>query len=71
MIAVVAILTPRMAKKVDEIRAKQSAGQEDPRCKAVRGPYDLPPLPDFKKADFTEMLTDDDLTDDGEDGSDG
>ena len=54
VIAVVAILTPRMAKKVDEIRAKQSAGPEDPRCKAVRGPYDLPPLPDDEKENDTE-----------------
>ena len=44
VVAVIAILTPRMAKQVDAFREKHSkpAPPEDPRCKAVRGPYDMP-----------------------------
>ena len=44
VIAVIAILTPKLAKKIDEWRAKHEkpAPPEDPRCKAVRGPYDMP-----------------------------
>lgn len=43
-VAVIAVLTPRMAKKIDQFREKHSkpAPPEDPRCKAVRGPYDMP-----------------------------
>lgn len=44
VVAIIAILTPRMAKRVDAFREKHSkpAAPEDPRCKAVRGPYDMP-----------------------------
>ena len=44
VVAVVAVLTPRMAKAIDSFRAKHEkpAAPEDPRCKAVRGPYDMP-----------------------------
>ena len=44
VVAVIAILTPFMAKRVDAFREKHSkpAAPEDPRCKAVRGPYDMP-----------------------------
>ena len=44
VVAVIAILTPKLAKKIDEWRAKHEkpAPTEDPRCKAVRGPYDMP-----------------------------
>lgn len=44
VVAIIAILTPRMAKHVDAFREKHSkpAAPEDPRCKAVRGPYDMP-----------------------------
>ena len=43
-VAVIAVLTPRLAKKVDAFREnhKKEAPPEDPRCKAVRGPYDMP-----------------------------
>lgn len=43
-VAVIAVLTPWMAKKVDAFKEKHSrpAPPEDPRCKAVRGPYDMP-----------------------------
>lgn len=44
VVAVIGILTPWLAKKVDAFRESHSkpAAPEDPRCKAVRGPYDLP-----------------------------
>lgn len=44
VVAVIAILTPRMAKYIDDFRAahEKPAPEEDPRCKAVRGPYDMP-----------------------------
>ncbi len=44
IVAVVTILTPRMAKRVDQFREKHSKpdAPEDPRCKAVKGPYDMP-----------------------------
>lgn len=43
-VAVIAVLTPWLAKKVDALRARYSrpAPPEDPRCKAVKGPYDMP-----------------------------
>lgn len=44
VVAVIAVLTPWLAKKVDAFREAHSkpAVPEDPRCKAVRGPYDMP-----------------------------
>lgn len=44
VVAVIAVLTPWMAKQIDAFREKHSkpAPPEDPRCKAVRGPYDMP-----------------------------
>ena len=47
-VAVIALLTPRMAKALDAWRAKHEkpAAPEDPRCKAVRGPYDMPEPPE-------------------------
>ena len=49
-VAVIALLTPWLAKQVDAFRAKHEkpAPPEDPRCAQVRGPYDMPPQ---KKAD--------------------
>ncbi|MCQ2407945.1 MAG: hypothetical protein MJ065_05400 [Oscillospiraceae bacterium] len=43
-VAVIAILTPRMAKWIDDLRARRKKDElpEDPRCKQVRGPYDMP-----------------------------
>ena len=43
-VAVIAVLTPRLAKKIDDFRAAHAKPEapEDPRCKAVRGPYDMP-----------------------------
>ena len=43
-VAVIAVLTPWLAKKVDAFREAQAkpAVPEDPRCKQVRGPYDMP-----------------------------
>ena len=43
-VAVIALLTPWLAKKVDAFREKHKKEEppEDPRCKAVRGPYDMP-----------------------------
>lgn len=52
IVAVVTVLTPWMAKKVDAFREKhqKAAEPEDPRCKAVRGPYDMPePAPKPKR----------------------
>lgn len=45
VIAVVGVLTPWMAKKVDAMRAKHAKQQYqgDPRCAAVKSPYDLTP----------------------------
>ena len=44
IVAVVTVLTPHMAKRVDAFREKHQkpAQPEDPRCKAVKGPYDMP-----------------------------
>ena len=44
VVAVIAVLTPRMAKRIDDFRAahEKPAQTEDPRCKAIRGPYDMP-----------------------------
>lgn len=44
VVAVITLLTPKMAAWVDAFRAKHEkpAPPEDPRCKAVRGPYDMP-----------------------------
>ena len=44
VVAVIAVLTPALAKKIDAFRAKHEkpAPPEDPRCKQVRGPYDMP-----------------------------
>ena len=43
-VAVIAVLTPWLAKKVDAFREAHAkpAVPADPRCKAVRGPYDMP-----------------------------
>ena len=43
-VAVIALLTPWLAKKIDAFRETHAkpAVPEDPRCKAVRGPYDMP-----------------------------
>lgn len=43
-VAVIAIVTPRLAKWVDDLRerGKKDEPPEDPRCKQVRGPYDMP-----------------------------
>ena len=45
VVGLIAVLTPRMAKWIDEFRAKHEkpAPPEDPRCAQVRGPYDMPP----------------------------
>lgn len=53
VVAVIAVLTPRMAKAVDAFRAKHEkpAPPEDPRCKAVRGPYDMPEPPEKSPED--------------------
>lgn len=52
VIAVVGILTPAMAKKVDAMRAKHAKRQilDDPRCAAVKSIYDTAP-PDDDSAD--------------------
>ena len=44
VVAVIAVLTPWLAKKIDGFRTKHEkpALPEDPRCKQVRGPYDMP-----------------------------
>ena len=44
VVAVIAVLTPRIAKGIDAFREKHEkpAPPEDPRCKALRGPYDMP-----------------------------
>ena len=43
-VAVIALLTPWLAKKIDAFRERhiKPAAPEDPRCKNVRGPYDMP-----------------------------
>ena len=43
-VAIIALLTPWLAKKIDAFREAHAkpAQPEDPRCKAVRGPYDMP-----------------------------
>lgn len=56
-VAVIALLTPWLAKKVDAFRAahEKPAAPEDPRCKAVRGPYDMPePIEKDESGDTTE-----------------
>ena len=42
--AAVAVIAPWLAKKIDAFREAHAkpAVPEDPRCKAVRGPYDMP-----------------------------
>lgn len=47
VVAVIAILTPRIARRIDEFRAAHEKPQEpeDPRMKMVRGPYDMPEPP--------------------------
>ncbi|MBQ8922378.1 MAG: hypothetical protein IJ060_09505 [Oscillospiraceae bacterium] len=44
IVALVTVLTPRIAKWVDDFREKHRRPEapEDPRCKAVKGPYDMP-----------------------------
>ncbi|MBP0971700.1 MAG: hypothetical protein J5753_06640 [Oscillospiraceae bacterium] len=44
VVAVIAVLTPWLAKRIDGFREKHEkpAPPEDPRCKQVRGPYDMP-----------------------------
>lgn len=51
VVAVITLLTPKMAKWIDDFRAKHEkpAPPEDPRCKAVRGPYDMPEPKDADK----------------------
>lgn len=48
LIGVLAVLTPKIAAKIDEMRAhaRASRAAEDPRCADVRGIYDLPPMSD-------------------------
>ena len=56
-VAVIALLTPWLAKKVDAFRAahEKPAAPEDPRCKAVHGPYDMPePIEKDESGDTTE-----------------
>lgn len=52
VVAVITLLTPKMAGWVDDFRAKHEkpAPPEDPRCKAVRGPYDMPEPPEEKES---------------------
>ena len=58
-VAIIAVLTPWLAKKVDEFREnhRKEEPPEDPRCKAVRGPYDMPepkkPEPDAEPDEDT------------------
>ena len=56
VVAVIAILTPRIAKWVDSFRAAHEKPKEpeDPRMKMVRGPYDMPEPEDEKKEQETE-----------------
>ena len=44
VVAVIAVLTPALARRIDAFRTKHEkpAPPEDPRCKQVRGPYDIP-----------------------------
>lgn len=44
VVAVIAILMPRIAKRIDAYRAahEKPKAPEDPRMKQVRGPYDMP-----------------------------
>ena len=48
VVALIAVLTPRLAKGIDGFRARHEkpAPPEDPRCKQVRGPYDMPEPPE-------------------------
>ena len=57
VIAIVGILTPHMAKKVDAMRAKHAKQQYqgDPRCAAVKSPYDIAPP---ESADDTSEASD-------------
>ena len=64
IVAVVTVLTPRIAKWVDRMRERHQKDMppEDPRCKAVKGPYDMPePLPkkQEEQAPETEPETED------------
>lgn len=46
LIALMAVLTPKIAAKVDEIRAKtKEAHPDDVNCQKVRGIYDMPSTP--------------------------
>lgn len=46
LIALIAVLTPKIAAKVDAIRAKtREAHPDDPNCQKVRGIYDMPSTP--------------------------
>ena len=53
VVAVIAVLTPWLAKKIDGFRAKHEkpAPPEDPRCRQVRGPYDMPEPKDNQKSE--------------------
>lgn len=55
VIAIVGILTPAMAKKVDAMRAKHAKRQmlDDPRCAEVKSIYDTA-LPDDDPAETTD-----------------
>ncbi len=47
LIAVIAVLTPKMAAKVDAIRAKNKEKHpDDENLQKVRGIYDMPPHDD-------------------------
>lgn len=47
LIGLLAVLTPKLAAKIDAVRAQaRQRRNEDPRCQQVRGIYDLPPAPD-------------------------
>lgn len=46
LIALMAVLTPKIAAKVDKIRENHKQKHpDDPNCSRVRGIYDLPPMP--------------------------
>ncbi len=68
VIALVTVLTPWLAKKVDAILAKlpkKETSPEDPRCKAVKGIYDAqqPKTPDTDASDFDTEDTPSDTKD--------
>lgn len=60
-VAVIAILTPRLAEWVDRLRerGRKDAPPEDPRCRQVRGPYDMPEPPEEERAMPDEICDDD------------